>query len=409
MTVRYGSLPFREAIDFFRGKLNLPTEHWDDLRQGEHAKAFTVAGATKAELLADLRQAVDRAIADGKSLSAFKKEFREIAARRGWTGWAGEGSAAGTAWRANVIYSTNMRQAYNAGRWQQLQQFPLWQYRHGDSRSPRVLHLSWNNLVLPKEHPWWRTHFPQNGYGCKCWVSGMSEATARRRGLQVGPAPVDGTYDYVNRRTGEVIQVPKGIDPGFDYSVGEAAFGRRLSAEAMKEWQGKGAQQWESLTPGGWQNAGRPERMPLLPAPGQLASRLTTQPQVIAALRQQLGGEERVFSSPAGPVLVNAVTLGEHMAPDRAEYLPLLSDVIANPYEIWLTFERHRATGKIAIKARYITAYDLRDGRGLLAVFNVVKGMLVSWTLLPTSKLKYIEKERRGMLLWGRQEDGASP
>ena len=61
--VRYGGLPFSEAIDFFRDKVNVPTERWNDLWQEQHDIGFMVAGASKAELVQDLRDWVDKAIA----------------------------------------------------------------------------------------------------------------------------------------------------------------------------------------------------------------------------------------------------------------------------------------------------------------------------------------------------------
>lgn len=60
----YGSLPFEEAIAFFRSKINLPSERWADVWREQHNVAFMVAGAIKTDLLADLRQAVDAAIAE---------------------------------------------------------------------------------------------------------------------------------------------------------------------------------------------------------------------------------------------------------------------------------------------------------------------------------------------------------
>ena len=51
MPVRYGSLPFQEQIDFFRQKLNLPTEHWNDIWRDAHDRAFVVAGATKTDFV----------------------------------------------------------------------------------------------------------------------------------------------------------------------------------------------------------------------------------------------------------------------------------------------------------------------------------------------------------------------
>ncbi|MBS4715629.1 F protein [Aeromonas dhakensis] len=213
--VRYGSLPFAEAIAFFRQKLDMPSERWADVWRDAHNRAFMVAGATKRDLLADLRGAVDKAISEGQSIGAFQKAFKEIVARHGWehTGPA--------SWRSRIIFETNLRQSYNAGREEQIQRIkhkrPYALYRHGDSEHPRDLHLKWNNLVLPVDHPWWETHSPSNGYGCKCKKFLLSEADLKRRGLVVGKAPDDGAYEWVDKATGELHKIPRGIDPGFDY------------------------------------------------------------------------------------------------------------------------------------------------------------------------------------------------
>ncbi|MFM4867240.1 phage head morphogenesis protein [Aeromonas caviae] len=215
MPIRYGSLPFAEAIAFFRQKLDMPSERWADVWRDAHNRAFMVAGATKTDLLADLRGAVDKAISEGQSIGAFQKAFKEIVARHGWehTGPA--------SWRSRVIFETNLRQSYNAGREEQIQRIkhkrPYALYRHGDSEHPRELHLKWNNLVLPVDHPWWETHSPSNGYGCKCKKFLLSEADLKRRGLVVGKAPNDGEYEWVDKATGELHKIPRGIDPGFDY------------------------------------------------------------------------------------------------------------------------------------------------------------------------------------------------
>ncbi len=68
MVPRYASLPFSEAIQFFREKTDLPTRAWTDIWQEQHDHAFVVAGAMKRELLTDLRGAVDSAISGGTTL-----------------------------------------------------------------------------------------------------------------------------------------------------------------------------------------------------------------------------------------------------------------------------------------------------------------------------------------------------
>lgn len=230
MAVRYGSLPFAEAIVFFRGKLNVPAERWADIWQEAHNASFMIAGAMKDDLLNDFRKAVDSAIADGKSLTWFQKEFKNIVAKHGWR-HTGDAS-----WRADIIYDTNMRQSYNAGRFEQLQHFDYWLYKHGDSRQPRELHLKWHGTLLPKDDPWWQTHFPQNGWKCKCKVFGRTKAQVKRKGLTPNKkAPDDGVFEWVDKTTGEIHDIPKGIDPGFDYAPRKSEIQKRQKQIADKK------------------------------------------------------------------------------------------------------------------------------------------------------------------------------
>ncbi len=175
----------------------------------------------KADLLTDFRQAVDKAIAEGKSIQWFRKEFDTIVAKHGWEGWTGSESKAGRDWRTRVIYSTNLSVSYAAGRWQQLndpdllKSRPYWKYVHNDTvRYPRPLHESWSGLVLPANHPWFTTHFAPNGWGCRCRIVAVTAAEYKGH-----PPPDDGTYIYRSKDGVEHV-LPKGIDYGWDYAPG---------------------------------------------------------------------------------------------------------------------------------------------------------------------------------------------
>lgn len=231
--------PFPEQVAFFRGKLGnlVPTQFWDDLLKAGHDTGFMVAGAQKADLLADLAAAVDRAIAAGTSIETFRKDFRAIVARHGWTGWTGEKTAGGRAWRTRVIYTTNAQTSYAAGRLAQLRagNFALWIYQHNDSvQHPRPLHLAWDNITLPPEHPFWRARYPPSGWGCRCYIVGARSARgARRLGGDPDKALPDG-WDTIDPKTGE----PPGIDKGWGYMPG-ATVSDTVNAMAAK------TQQWE--------------------------------------------------------------------------------------------------------------------------------------------------------------------
>ena len=215
--------PFTEQVAFFRRKLRnlVPTERWDDLVRQEHDGVFMVAGAVKADLLTDLAAAVDKAISEGRGLEEFRRDFRDIVQRNGWTGWTGEGSVKGEAWRAGTIYRTNSYTSYAAGRFAQLQagNFKYWVYRHGGSLEPRPVHLDWDGLPLPPDHPFWKTHYPPSDWGCSCYVVGArTEAGIRRVGGDPKKKLPDNWRD-LDPKTG----APIGIGKNWDYAPGASA------------------------------------------------------------------------------------------------------------------------------------------------------------------------------------------
>lgn len=178
-----------EAEEYFRAKVNVPTWRWTDLWQAAHARAFSVAGATRDALLADLRAAIDAAISAGETLEDFRARFTDIVRRNGWVGWTGSGTERGIAWRTAVIYHTNVRTAYQAGRWQTLKAFPYLKYKHNTVRNPRETHRAWDGLVIAADDTWWRTHYPPNGWGCRCTAIGVSAARLRVDGRTPDRAP----------------------------------------------------------------------------------------------------------------------------------------------------------------------------------------------------------------------------
>ena len=222
MTVAYGKLPFEEQLRFFRNKLNIPTESYADIYGAEHDHAFVVAGANRLDLLADFRTAVDKAIADGTTLEEFRRDFDAIVAKYGWE------YNGGRDWRSRIIYDTNLHSSYQAGRYEQQREAsryrPYWEYKHREGqRHPRPEHEAWDGLVLHCDDPWWQTHYPINAYGCKCTVFAHNARSLAKRGLKVGTAPPTEYEERVigkNSANPRVVQVPQGLDPGFDHIPG---------------------------------------------------------------------------------------------------------------------------------------------------------------------------------------------
>jgi hypothetical protein len=186
-------------------------------------------------LLNDLHKAVGQTITDGKTIKWFRSEFDAIVKKHGWTGWTGEGTGAGVAWRTRVIYQTNLSTSYAAGRWAQLNDpdllsvRPFWKYIHNDSVThPRPLHQSWHGIVLRYDDPWWATHFCPNGWGCRCRIMAV-----RANEFKGHPAPDDGTYQFIDRK-GVTHTLPNGVDYGFDYAMGKSIADKTLAIQKNK-------------------------------------------------------------------------------------------------------------------------------------------------------------------------------
>lgn len=227
VTARPFAVQFQEAIDFLNAKLPEASVAWDDLAGPVHSKVFTVAGATTADLARDMQAACAKALAEGGTITSFRKDFDRIVKQYGWSYNGSRG------WRTGVIFNTNMRTAHMAGRWAQIQankaDRPYLQYRTAGDARVRPMHKQWNGKIYSVDDVFWHTHYPPNGWGCRCTVRSYSEGDLQARGLQVA-TPFKMVERDVVTRDGEIKdRVPVGIDPGWDHNVGRAWIAPELS------------------------------------------------------------------------------------------------------------------------------------------------------------------------------------
>ncbi len=394
-------LPFQEAIDYLQSKVRLPTQAWTDLWQGMHARAFVVAGAVKAELIADFHAAVVRAIAEGRTLADFRKDFERIVAAHGWSYRGSPG------WRSAVIYNTNMRMAHASGRWAQVQRLkgerPYLRYSAVLDSRTRPLHREWHGTILPVDHAWWRTHFPPNGWYCRCTAVSVSESDLKRRGWKVAAAAPDAAPvpHQVNTPQGPVtIQVPEGIDPGFAYNAGEAAWGRGASSLAM-ERHGP----WEALEAPGGSSPAEPGPLPPQPFAGTLARRTKEEHELRGTLRRAIGGDEVVFADPTGERALVGQALVDHMLADprrldgREAFFPLIPELVQRPAEIWVGFAKSTESGRTSMRRRYIQLFDLGRGRAATLVCDFDAGQWSGLTFIP-GDLKSLKGVRSGLRIY---------
>ncbi|MCW3835979.1 phage minor head protein [Sphingomonas canadensis] len=224
-----------EAVAFFRQKGYRIGFNWQDVWQGEHARAFTVAKAMQRDLLEDIREQVDRAIAEGIGFDEFVSTLRPKLEARGWWGRKrmidpGTGRAEmvqlGSVRRLRTIFDTNLRTAYAAGKWERIQRtkaaLPYLEYSSMEDGRVRPEHDAWDGTILPVDDPWWDTHYPPCDWNCRCTAVQRSAGMLRRQNKAVTTEPArNGDVPWTNSRTGETGVNEAGIGKGWNYNVGK--------------------------------------------------------------------------------------------------------------------------------------------------------------------------------------------
>lgn len=190
------TLPPKQAVEYMRSKGFAITWDWEELWQDAQAQAFTVAKATRLDILQDIRDAVEKALQEGKTLAWFEKELTPVLQSKGWWGKQEATNPAtgevdqvqlGSPYRLKTIYRTNIQTAYQAGRFQeQLENAddrPYWQYVAILDGKTRPSHRTMHGKVFRFDDPFWASFYPPNGWGCRCRVKALSQSNVERRGL----------------------------------------------------------------------------------------------------------------------------------------------------------------------------------------------------------------------------------
>ena len=370
---------FQPAIDYFLPKVNLPTRTWRDLWQGQHAQAFVVAGAMKAELLEDLRGAVQDAVVKGESYDTFKRRFIEITERHGWAYRGGAG------WRSRVIWQTNVRVAHSVGRYKQMidpavvAHMPYWMYNHTTLLNPREQHKALENRVYRYDDAFWSWGYPPNGWGCNCRVRPLSARQLRKLG-KTGPDTAPATPDALN------------IPPEWQYNPGQTAWGRPHVDAALRK---AGEAKLSAVAGQPYQQWARPDDLPIdkpVAAPLAQADQLRAAWQVThgeQALLRDARGEELLVSQVAAE---RAISAGSN----DAALLPLLREVVEQPVEVWMNWAVD-TNGRYVMRKVYLKRIALPDG---LSVILVAEALGAVWVAL--SGVEDAQDFRQGLLLWSR-------
>lgn len=228
-----------------RGLNFAPSGHWTEVWQQAHQTGFTVAQSAGFDVLGDIHAALVRAMTEGLTFDQFRKDLTPVLQRKGWWGRS-EGAdpltgqvreaQLGSPRRLQTIFDVNLRVSAAQGDWERQQSVkdarPYLRYTALLDNRTRPRHRRWHAIILPQDDPWWETHYPPNGWRCRCKTMSVSAEDLEAEGWQVTQTPPDeGAAPWVNPRTGETLMVPRGIDPGWAYHPGkvdQAAHAARL-------------------------------------------------------------------------------------------------------------------------------------------------------------------------------------
>lgn len=243
------------AVDYLKAKGYNITWNWQEQLEEAHARAFTVAKVTRAEILETLHQATLDAIEQGIPEREFIKNLEPKLRELGWWGKQAivdsqgivELSEMGSPRRLRTILRTNKSTAYHAGRYAEqmanADEQPYWQYVAVRDSRTRASHLALHGKIYRYDDPIWETFYPPNDWGCRCRVRALSEFRLKKQGLTVsqsdGKIETDWALAGVDKRTGEETHTKisrftteKGTiktGAGWNYNVGKAAVGSDIA------------------------------------------------------------------------------------------------------------------------------------------------------------------------------------
>lgn len=204
-------IPHAEAAALLRGKPPVTRDLFDRLLPEYRARAFLVTGIDSADALAEIRDLL-ATVPEGQDWDRTRRDLIERL-----DPWLGDQSAR----RAELLMRHHIYQAYAVTNTLHLDAqadlFPYRQYLTAQDERVRPSHAALNNIILPWDSPFWDTHTPPWGWGCRCDVVGLSEDDAleiRDEDAQRPPEKalfLDGPLRDRLEQAGELVRGPNEI------------------------------------------------------------------------------------------------------------------------------------------------------------------------------------------------------
>ncbi len=234
--------PPEDAIRYFRQLAPQFSTNWGQMRTEALNNSFSIAKLASLDVLQDTRNALENALSNGVPYNEFQKQFKNILAKNGWSGVKEVVDADGVVtsvkfddpWRMRTIYRTNMQNSFSAGHWkiqqETIEAFPYGEYDAVGDRRTRPSHNSLDGKVFRMDDPFWDTHYPTNGFNCRCTVNTLTaeEVDSTDRVVETGVGNITTTQTVSSKGIKSSYSTytdPNGrttkTDNGWNYNVGQ--------------------------------------------------------------------------------------------------------------------------------------------------------------------------------------------
>ncbi len=392
--------PFEEAVDFFR------------------AKAFTIAGVSKADLMAEVKDEILSSMKTGGTLKEFRRNADMLFEKHGYDRLSN--------FRIDTIYRTNMQAAYQAGRYRQMTDpaivaaRPYWRYVAVMDAATRPTHAALNGKIFPWDDPFWKTWYPPNGFNCRCTVQTVSQTELDREGWTLETKdPTGGLIEPIDPVAGNKMPArPLMPDPGWGDRGSDLANRLKKGSEPIvwKEKPGQsgpkelGRSAERNIESSLWQKA--PVKIPRLETmmKDQAIQETEALQKIENIFRQEMGISPNeiagVLKGPDGEIMKIDLNSLAHAMLKRSEarerYIPYFRKTIEEPYEIFLTEYQTEKAGKTKYRKKYIGLFRDENREGVVVVGEISPEGWAMWNVM-NARQGTLDRQRRGIkVLYGK-------
>ena len=371
------------ALKYLRNKGFKLSFDYDELQKTAHHKSFTVAKITRMDILNDVFNSMHKAMKSGQSFKDFQKGLKPTLQKKGWWGLkdivnpkTGEVKTINIgANRLRNIYHTNMRVAYSQQRYKQQMLLPISKYLRYVSaflENSRVDHKAAHDTVLPRDHIYWSTNYPLNGWGCVCKTEALSLKEIKKRGLKISET------------------APNVASKDWTYHVGEpSSIGKLNKIDLDKSL--KNLPSVKSIKRADYKNLSEQE----LEKKFYKKLNIEEGGLFIDKVNDPMTIDKALFMSASGHSKIKKQ--------DRHLYLDEIAQTIKDPDEIYLYFNEDKQT----LEKKMFRYYKGEGGgkRGLQVVFEYLKDKTQGVTAYFIKDTKQVEKRRYEKLIYEKGQE----